>query len=291
MSLSTSLSNVGRAVAYYPRLSKFFGSVNASILFSQLFYWHARTDDERGVFKSAEQWTEETGLSYREQATARRILVERGFLVETQKRLQHRVYYKLDLVAVDTAFDAWDAAQNSPNDENALPERRKRSSGTTKTQFVGDENAVRGTTKTQFGSKEESTAESTAESAGKPAAPAVPVRVSHSEKVLKTYLAKCESEGTKAIPDDHPIRAYCRDAGITLEMASIAWVRFKEEHTVGTRKAKRSGNWPALFASSVKDRWYKLWNAQSTGEATWTTEGLQARRVLEAQRQQEEVAA
>ena len=127
-------------------------------------------------------------------------------------------------------------------------------------------------------------------SAGEPAAPAKPVRVPRGEKILKTYLAECAKREVKAIPDNHPVRAYCRDAGITPEMASIAWVRFKEEHTEGTRKSKSSGDWPALFASSVKDRWYKLWNAQSTGEATWTTEGLQARRVVEAQ-QQEEVAA
>lgn len=151
MSLTSSLANVGHAVAYYPKLSRFFGSVNSSIFFSQLYYWQSRASDERGVFKTAEEWTEETGLSYREQVTARKILVEKKFLSEIHKRLQHRVYYKLDLPAVDAAFDAWNGAQ-PPSDISEARELRKRSSGTT-------QNAVGWTTKAQPVNKEKITAE------------------------------------------------------------------------------------------------------------------------------------
>lgn len=163
MSLTTSLANVGRAIAYYPQLSKFFGSVNASIFFAQLHYWQARSGDEMGVFKTADEWTEETGLSYREQATARKILIDMGVLVETHKRLQHRVYYRLDLAAVDFAFDAWNALQ-FPNDENAIREVRKAQLGNCGKRNPGHaENAVGGATKAQSVNKEEITAEITAE--------------------------------------------------------------------------------------------------------------------------------
>ena len=155
MSLSASLSNVGRAVAYYPKLSRFFGSVNASLFFSQLYYWQSRTTDPDGVFKTADEWDDETGLSYREQVTARKILVDQGFLIEVHKRLQHRVYYMLDMSAIDAAFDVWNSA-SSLGAVNAVPQMRFRSSGSA-------ENAFGGTTKTHSVNKKEITAEITAE--------------------------------------------------------------------------------------------------------------------------------
>jgi len=132
MSLSASLTNVGHPVAYYPRLARFFGSVNVAILFAQLHYWSQRGESDLGTHKSSEQFSEETGLSYREQVTARKQLREAGFLIETHRRLEHRVYYRLNLEAVDAAFDAWTEAQtkaHSPNDENAVRENTNPQSG------------------------------------------------------------------------------------------------------------------------------------------------------------------
>lgn len=117
--------------------------------------------------------------------------------------------------------------------------------------------------------------------------PAKPSRSSRSDKTLKTYIDECRAAGVKPIPDDHPVRRYCESAGITPDMAALAWLRFREEHTIGTRKAKRYTDWPATFANSVKDRWYKFWIANTEGDATWTSEGLQARRVVDAQRHPE----
>lgn len=127
--------------------------------------------------------------------------------------------------------------------------------------------------------------------AGEPAAePDKPTRPSRGGKTLKTYLAECREAGIKPIPDSHYVRAYIRDAGITEDMAAIAWLRFREDHTIGTRKDKRYSDWPAVFANSVKDRWYRLWTVSTEGDARWTNEGLQARRVADAQ-QREEVPA
>ena len=129
------------------------------------------------------------------------------------------------------------------------------------------------------------------ETAGKPAdVPDKPARTSRGGKTLKTYLAECREAGVKPIPDDHYVRGYIRDAGITEDMAAIAWVRFREDHTIGTRKAKRYADWPAAFANSVKDRWYRLWLVNPDGEANWTNEGLQARRVTEARQAEQEAA-
>lgn len=141
MSLSASLANVGHPVAYYPRLARFFGSVNVAILFAQLYYWSQRGESDLGTHKSAEEFTEETGLSYREQVTARKHLRESGFLIETNRRLEHRIYYRLNLEAVDAAFDAWTEAQTkaqSPNDENAVRELQKPQSGTDAKRIPGE---------------------------------------------------------------------------------------------------------------------------------------------------------
>ena len=102
-------------------------------------------------------------------------------------------------------------------------------------------------------------------------------------KTLKTYLAECKEAGVKAVPDDHYIRKYMEDVGISDEMAQLAWARFREEHTTGTRKDKKYKDWAGAFANSVKDRWYRLWMVNAGGEAVWTTEGLQTKRAMEAQ--------
>lgn len=149
MSLSVSLSNVGNPVAYYPRLARFFGSVNVAILFAQLHYWSLRGESDLGTYKTSEEFTLETGLSYREQATARKALRDAGYLIETARRLEHRVYFKLNLEAVDAAFEAWTIAQ-SANDENAFREMRQAQSGECgKRSSRGAANAVGGVRKAQ----------------------------------------------------------------------------------------------------------------------------------------------
>lgn len=100
---------------------------------------------------------------------------------------------------------------------------------------------------------------------------------------LKTYLADCKAKGVKPIPEDHHIRKDMEAAGISDEMAQVAWLRFKAEHMTGTRKDKRYKDWPAVFANSVNDRWYRLWVVHADGPAQWTSEGLQAKRKIEAQ--------
>lgn len=127
--------------------------------------------------------------------------------------------------------------------------------------------------------------------AGKPAARPYPEKQKPRSTTLAAYIDVCRAAGVKPIPDDHPVRRYCESAGITPDMAALAWLRFREEHTIGTRKAKRYTDWPATFANSVKDRWYKFWIANTEGDATWTSEGLQARRVVDAQRHPEPEAA
>ncbi|SEH89304.1 hypothetical protein [Paraburkholderia hospita] len=133
MKASEHLLNIGRPVAFYPGLVKYLGSVNAVLFFGQIFYWQDKAASDLGVYKSVEEIEDETGLTYREQQTARKQLVERGVLIETHRRLEHRIYYRIDAAKIDELMDptprnaesadgepANDAPGNSPNAESAV---------------------------------------------------------------------------------------------------------------------------------------------------------------------------
>lgn len=111
---------------------------------------------------------------------------------------------------------------------------------------------------------------------------------SSSDKTLRTFLSECKADDVKPVPDDHFIRKYMATAGISDEMAQVAWIRFRDDHLTGTRKAKKYKDWAGAFANSVKDRWYRLWICQAEGDAQWTSEGVQARRVIESAVENEE---
>lgn len=109
------------------------------------------------------------------------------------------------------------------------------------------------------------------------------------ECTLGTYLVTCKAEGRKPLPANHSIRDYCRDAGIPEEMLQIGWIVFRDDYTTGEKKSKRQKDWPATFANSVKGRWYRLWFTNTDGAAEWTSNGMQAKKVIEARLAQKEI--
>lgn len=99
---------------------------------------------------------------------------------------------------------------------------------------------------------------------------------------MKTFLDRCRAAKTKPIPPDHPIRGYAEDAGITDEMLQVAWLVFRDRYLTDEKaKAKRYKDWPRVFQNSVEGRWYGLWIVNADGEAQWSSNGLQQKRVLE----------
>ena len=126
--------------------------------------------------------------------------------------------------------------------------------------------------------------------AGAPATRPDPEKQKPRSTTLAAYIDVCRAAGVKPIPEDHHIRRYCTDAGITDEMTAIAWLRFREEHTTGARKAKRYIDWAETFANCVKSSWYGLWVCNAEGPANWTSKGLQEKRVADARRAEKEAA-
>ncbi|NUF48633.1 hypothetical protein [Gilliamella sp. ESL0250] len=90
------LKLIGRPNAYYPKLAKPLGGVSSAVLFSQLFYWQDKSTSDLGVYKTRDELEDETGLTHNEQRTAIKKLCEKGVLIVTEKRLEHKTFYKID---------------------------------------------------------------------------------------------------------------------------------------------------------------------------------------------------
>lgn len=247
MCLMSSLSYVGRPVAYYPMLARWLNSVNAAILFAQLHYWLERTTHELGVYKTADELTEETGLSYREQATARKILKDGRYLIETPRRLEHRIYYRLDAEVVNASYERFLKAQ-VPNDESAIRERRK-------AQPAAAERETRGETKAQAGAGAKRT------SGQNKAAPGEPTKA-QSVKTTET-TAQTTAETPSVIPPGAgaPVASMIIHAPNGVEHEIPGELRYPGPDTK-THKA-----WIA-YAIAYKGRYqaWPIWNATVAGQ-------------------------
>ena len=108
MKISEHFEYVGRPVAYYPRMSMFLGSVKATIFLCQFLFWNGKQKDPNGwIYKSQNEIRQETGLSRREQETARKQLAEHQFIEQKYRGIPRRLYYRINLNVLDKAWDAW----------------------------------------------------------------------------------------------------------------------------------------------------------------------------------------
>lgn len=71
--------------------------INGALMLSQLVYWSSRTKKKDGwIYKTHQEWTQETGLTRREQDTARKTLKSLGFLTEKKQGVPCKVYFKVE---------------------------------------------------------------------------------------------------------------------------------------------------------------------------------------------------
>jgi|GEM_PF-2812113 len=134
MNLSDFLIDVGRPIAYYPSLARCLGSVKASIFLCQMLYWTGKEKGPDGIYKSSDEIMFETGLSYKEQRGARKILTELKILKEKYNRLEHKMYYSIDTAVLNSIFEEWIKKEktgqkgdngNSGKDITVIPELTK----------------------------------------------------------------------------------------------------------------------------------------------------------------------
>lgn len=92
---------LGRHIAFHRRLVALTSTVKSALLLSQAIYWtrHGRDIQEnKGWFwKTSDQWERETGLSGKEQATARDRLRDLSLLEEVRLGVPARLHFRLRL--------------------------------------------------------------------------------------------------------------------------------------------------------------------------------------------------
>ena len=90
---------LGRQIAFHRRLVELTDSVKAALLLSQTIYWtrHGRDVVSSGgwFFKTTKQWETETGLTVKEQATAREVLRKLAILNERRIGTPARLHFRL----------------------------------------------------------------------------------------------------------------------------------------------------------------------------------------------------
>lgn len=94
-----------RPIAFHPIFADIGGSANAGLFLSQAFYWSKRTGTNDGWFwKTQEEWEVEIKLSRREQEHVRKILREKGFLIEEFRGIPRKLWFKLDKENISSAI-------------------------------------------------------------------------------------------------------------------------------------------------------------------------------------------
>ena len=97
----------GRGVVLFYRAFNDLGcGVTGSLMLSQALYWDQNeTAQKRGgwFYKTQDDWTKETGLSRREQETARKRLKELGFIEEKRQGVPAKIWFRVCVNQIDLA--------------------------------------------------------------------------------------------------------------------------------------------------------------------------------------------
>jgi len=113
------LDVLDRPIAYHRVFVTITNSVTAAVMLSQAVYWSKRTQSPDGWFyKTQADWTEETGLSRKEQETARRIMRDIGVLEERLNGVPARLYYRVNRDKLEELLSNLYA----PNGQTSMPE-------------------------------------------------------------------------------------------------------------------------------------------------------------------------
>jgi len=106
MRLSDFLRGIGRPVVYYPSLNAITGGVAATVFLANLCQWSGTQRDPDGwIFKTQAAIAAETGLSRREQETARKQLRTAALLREERRGVPARLYYQVQIETLNAAWD------------------------------------------------------------------------------------------------------------------------------------------------------------------------------------------
>lgn len=125
MSLTKYMINLGKPVAYFPNLKRVAGSTNANLLLCQLIYWCDKTKDNGWIWKNSMELEAETGLSYNEQRSARKRLVEQGIIEERERKTMHRIDFRVNQERLNELWEKYgdgvEKIEEAPYEDEVKP--------------------------------------------------------------------------------------------------------------------------------------------------------------------------
>lgn len=96
-----------RPIAFHPVFAQISGSVNAGLFLSQLFYWQDKGSDEEGwIYKTYEEWKQETTMSRHELDGARKTLKSLFLIEEKKTGCPARLYYRINFESIVTILSS-----------------------------------------------------------------------------------------------------------------------------------------------------------------------------------------
>lgn len=95
-----------RPIAFHREYARLGAGVAGALLLSQMIHYSrtAGADADAWIHATADQLEEETGLSRREQETARKRLKSLGILEERKQGIPCRTFYRVNIVAIVQAL-------------------------------------------------------------------------------------------------------------------------------------------------------------------------------------------
>ena len=113
MSHYKTIKALGTPHVVYQGLIDFLDDFELAVMLSHLLYWSDKTDNPLGVYRSNAEWYE----LYRFKDAKVKILSDklqaRGLIKKTYKRLDHRMYYLLDVAEFDRQYEIFANQQNN----------------------------------------------------------------------------------------------------------------------------------------------------------------------------------
>lgn len=85
-----------RPIAFHRPFVELGLGITGALFLSQALYWSRRTNSSGYFYKTQEEWESETGMTRREQETARKKLKSLGILEEKKQGVPCRVFYRIN---------------------------------------------------------------------------------------------------------------------------------------------------------------------------------------------------
>lgn len=117
-------------IVFYRCFVDLTGSVNAALMLSRAVYWQRCNKDSSWWYQTQEKWQRETGLTRREQETARKALRKFSFWREEFQGLPRKLYYRVDLEDLMSVLSISD--KSAMQDETNPPDLGQQTSHATK---------------------------------------------------------------------------------------------------------------------------------------------------------------